>query len=75
MRPGNLYRVLDRLIDAGLVAERPAGGQPSQGGERTRLFTLTPLGLETAAAEARLLSELIDGSEHLARSLAQARSR
>jgi DNA-binding PadR family transcriptional regulator len=73
VRPGNLYRVLDRLIDAGLVVEEPADGQPSGGGERTRLFLLTAAGRRAAASEARLLSDVIEGSRVLRRALQKGR--
>ena len=48
MRPGNLYRVLHRLADSGLVTELagPAGTD-----ERRRYFRATPLGRRTAARQ------------------------
>lgn len=73
VRPGNLYRVLDRLIADGLVSEEPAEGQPSGGGERTRLFSSTEAGREAAAAEARLLTDVIRRSRALRRAVGKGR--
>jgi DNA-binding PadR family transcriptional regulator len=73
VRPGNLYRVLDRLIAEGLVSEEPADGQPSGGGERTRLFSLTTAGREAATAEARLLTDVIRSSRALRRAVEKGR--
>jgi DNA-binding PadR family transcriptional regulator len=63
--PGNLYSVLRRLMDVGLLAEgdrRDAGGPTEQ---RRRYYQITPLGVEVLRAEAERLRDLV--------SLAQAR--
>ena len=73
VRPGNLYRVLDRLIESGLVAEESAQGEPSQGKERTRLFVLTSRGRTVVADEARLLTDVIRGSKSLSRAVERGR--
>ena len=50
--PSNLYHVLDRLIDAGLIRVT-ARADPEDA--RRRYFALTDLGRRAAAAEARRL--------------------
>ena len=46
---GNLYRVLDRLLERGLVAE--TGAVEADADERRRYFRATALGRRVAAAE------------------------
>jgi DNA-binding PadR family transcriptional regulator len=48
IRPGNLYRVLSRLVDAGLVTELAA---PKDVDERRRYFRATAQGRRAAAAQ------------------------
>ena len=48
LRPGNLYRVLDRMLERGLVAESAA---VDAGDERRRYFRATALGRRVAAEE------------------------
>ena len=58
--PGNLYRVLDRMMDRGLLSEadrRPAG---NTGDERRRYYRITDLGRGVVAAEADLLGSIAD---------------
>lgn len=55
IRPGDLYRVLYRLVEQELIeAEEPAGPEEKR---RTR-YHLTPLGARALQREARRLSEL-----------------
>jgi DNA-binding PadR family transcriptional regulator len=49
LRPGNLYRVLDRLLERGLVAE--TGAAQADADERRRYFRATALGRRVAATE------------------------
>jgi DNA-binding PadR family transcriptional regulator len=56
VRPGNLYRVLDRLLDRGLV---DVAGNRGSGDDRRTDYRITPLGRKTAQAEAKLLSLVI----------------
>ncbi|HYY52413.1 MAG TPA: helix-turn-helix transcriptional regulator [Myxococcales bacterium] len=56
IRPGNLYRVLDRLLDRGLIDVHE---RASAGDERRTYYRITPLGRRTAQAEAKLLAEVI----------------
>ncbi len=57
--PGNLYRVIKRLLESGLVAEsgsRPAG----DAGERRRYYTLTLLGEQVLSAELDRLRRFVN---------------
>ena len=61
--PGNLYRVLKRLLVDGLVAEADPPGNAEDGAERRRYYRLTPIGGRVLAAElTRLQSLLKDAS-------------
>jgi DNA-binding PadR family transcriptional regulator len=55
--PGTIYGTLNRMLDAGLVEERPAAGSA---GERRRYYRITTLGRAVARAEAGRLAELVD---------------
>ena len=65
--PGNFYRLLRSIIDAGLVAaQAPTRTMRSQGveetggnAERRRYFGLTPFGRRVARAEAGRLAQLV----------------
>lgn len=55
-RAGSLYRVIARLMSAGLVAEaRPPREQGPHPGRERRYYGLTPAGREALGAEARRL--------------------
>lgn len=71
LRPGNLYRVLDRLVDSGLLSDNELCDEPSGGGERTRQFAITAEGRRVVAAEAKLLTQMIRGSKKLSRAVEQ----
>jgi DNA-binding PadR family transcriptional regulator len=53
IRPGNLYRVLDRMLERGLVE---VAGSRGEDDDRRTDYRITPRGRKTAQAEARLLS-------------------
>ena len=53
--PGTLYRALDRLVQEGLLTS----GVRSVEGESRRLFSVSPLGRDVAAAEAARLSDQV----------------
>lgn len=60
LEPGNLYRVIRRLLDDGFVAEserRPAGD--SIGAQRRRYYRLTALGRRALAGELRRLQAVL----------------
>jgi DNA-binding PadR family transcriptional regulator len=54
--PGNLYRVIKRLLGEGLVAE--SGRETDDAGERRKYYRLTPLG-------GRVLGHELDRLRHL----------
>lgn len=56
--PGNLYRVIKRLLDDGLVAES-AARRDGAGVERRRYYRITPLGRRVVAAELRRLQSIV----------------
>ena len=58
VKPGNLYRVLDRLMDRGLLdeADDKRAAQPTE--ERRRYYRITDLGRAVARAEATLFGEI-----------------
>ena len=65
IEPANLYRRLQRLVEADLVAisGRRAGGDAA--GEPRRYFRITPLGRRTFAAEAIRLKDQVDAAAGL----------
>jgi DNA-binding PadR family transcriptional regulator len=58
---GSLYRVLSRLMDAGLVAEAdtPADAPEVHRGRERRYYRLTERGLQVANAEAKRLARVV----------------
>jgi len=56
IRPGNLYRVLDRMLERGLIE---VAGNRGSGDDRRTDYRITPLGRRTAVAEAKLLAGVI----------------
>jgi DNA-binding PadR family transcriptional regulator len=59
LEPGNLYRVIRRLEDDGLVAasaKRPAADTDD---DRRRYYRITPLGSQVAALEVQRLRALV----------------
>lgn len=57
VRPGNLYRVIDRLMSQGLVREV---AQPrSSDDERRRYFSATPEGVRAAAEELAMYGQVL----------------
>jgi DNA-binding PadR family transcriptional regulator len=59
LEPGNLYRVIKRLVDDGLVAESGRRSAPDADAERRNYYKITPLGARVAAAEAARLRALL----------------
>ena len=60
LEPGNLYRVIKRLLVDGLVAECDRRPAPDLGDERRRYYRLTSLGARVVAAEIRRLQALVN---------------
>jgi len=58
--PGNLYRVVKRLLADGLVAESSQRETAESGGERRRYYRITPLGGRVLAAELERLRTLVN---------------
>jgi DNA-binding PadR family transcriptional regulator len=59
--PGTLYRALDRLVQEGLLVPSLRSAE----GETRRVFALSPLGREVAAAEAARLSDQVVAARSL----------
>ncbi len=57
VKPGNLYRVLDRLLERGLLTEID-GTSAESSGERRRYYASTELGRAVVRAEAALFGEI-----------------
>lgn len=55
LRPGSLYRALNRLLDDHLIEELDERPDPDLDDERRRYYQLTPLGRQVAEAEATRL--------------------
>ena len=69
LEPGNLYRVIKRLLADGLVVESARRPAATSDDERRRYYRLTPLGARVARAELhRLRTVLASGA---ARSLSR----
>jgi DNA-binding PadR family transcriptional regulator len=60
--PGNLYRVIKRLLATGLVAESQRRPVTAEGEERRRYYRLTALGGRVLAEELRRLHQLVTSS-------------
>lgn len=60
--PGNLYRVIKRLLETGLVAEAGHKATTDAGGERRRYYRITPLGSRVLAAELERLRRLVNAT-------------
>ena len=59
IRPGTLYRAINRLVDAELIAELDEAPGPDAGDERRRYYRLTGRGHEAAKLEARRLARQV----------------
>src|SRR5918996_769615 len=57
--PGNFYRSLRGMLEAGLIEESGKRPDPEEDDERRRYFRLTALGDAVAAAEARRLEAIV----------------
>lgn len=59
LEPGNLYRVIKRLLADGLVTETDRRTGPELDDERRRYYRITPLGGRVLAAEIARLRALV----------------
>ncbi len=57
--PGNLYRVIKRLLADGLIAESTGRGIAARGGDRRRYYRITAVGGRVLAAELERLRDLV----------------
>ncbi len=64
VRPGNLYRVVDRLIERGFV-EAGSRKAPGSSDEPRRHYCITQLGREVAAAHTELFTDVVEASNQL----------
>lgn len=62
LRPGSLYRALNRLLDDGLVEELDERPDPSLDDERRRYYRLTGHGRAVARAEANRLAAQVQSA-------------
>ena len=62
LEPGNLSRVIKRLLADGLVAESERRQAPDLGDERRRYYRLTALGGRVLAEEIRRLETVVSSS-------------
>jgi DNA-binding PadR family transcriptional regulator len=60
--PGNLYAVLRRLAQDGLVAEAASRPAPDLADQRRRYYQITPFGRRVLAAEAELMKTLVQAA-------------
>ena|SRR5579871_114846 len=59
IEPGNLYRNLKSMIDAGLIEESSRRPAPDLDDERRRYYRITPLGRRVAVAETARLEAVV----------------
>ena len=59
LEPGNLYRVIKRLLSDGLVVESDRRAVPELDDERRRYYRITALGGRVLAEEVRRLEALV----------------
>ena len=59
LEPGNLYRVLQSMLDDGLIEESDRRPAPDRDDERRRYYRITPFGRRVASAEAARLSDIV----------------
>jgi DNA-binding PadR family transcriptional regulator len=59
LEPGNLYRSLRTLLDAGIIEESERRPAPDLDDERRRYYRITPFGRKVAAAETARLADIV----------------
>lgn len=65
LAPGNLYHVLNRMIEAALIREAQRRERPDDADARRRYYAITPFGRRTARAEAERLRAVLGTAEAL----------
>ncbi len=58
LQPGSLYRILARLLEAGLVAELSSADVPADADSRRRYYRVTDDGRHVMAAESERMAAL-----------------
>jgi len=58
--PGNLYAILQRLTDSGLIARTAAAAGAEGADRRRRYYRITALGRSVAAAEAARMKRMVE---------------
>lgn len=59
LEPGNLYRVLQSMLDDALIEESDRRPAPDRDDERRRYYRVTAFGRRVASAEAARLSDIV----------------
>ena len=59
LAPGNLYQVLDRLLEKSWIREAESCELPEAADGRRKYYVITEVGCEVAAAEARRLRAML----------------
>jgi DNA-binding PadR family transcriptional regulator len=59
LRPGTLYRAIDRLLATGLIEESDERPDPALDDERRRYYQMTSLGRAVVTAEAERLAQAV----------------
>lgn len=62
LRPGTLYRAIDRLLDLELIEESGIRPDPDQDDERRRYYQLTDFGRAVVGAEAQRLQNAVQSA-------------
>jgi len=63
LEPGNLYRVLRRLLELEYIREAARGPTPESGDERRRYYAATKRGREALTAEVARMRTLVEAVE------------
>jgi len=59
LSPGTLYRSIQRMLEQGLLVESRRRPARALDDERRRYYRITPLGVATARAEMRRMTQLV----------------
>lgn len=65
LEPGNLYRYVKKLLDAGLIEEVGAPADAESSDDRRRYYAVTALGRDVARAETDRMRSLVSAAESL----------
>ena len=65
LAPGNLYHVLDRMVDEGLIREAGRRERPDDADQRRRYYAISAFGRRVARAEAERLRRVVSTAEEL----------